>query len=76
MDIFGCSSQWVRCNFYRLLVARHQGSEVTDWGGAELPGYFGRTAGQDLQEMLVLLLVDLATGEPLCRDPLRRRLSR
>ena len=41
----------------------------------ELPGNFGRTAGEDLQKMLVLLLVDLAAGEPLCRDLLWRKLS-
>jgi hypothetical protein len=51
------------------------GSEVTDWAGAELVGNFGRTAGQDLQEMLILLLVDLAAGEPLRRDLLWRKLS-
>jgi hypothetical protein len=51
------------------------GSVVTDWARAELPGNFGRTAGQDLQEMLILLLVDLAAGEPLCRDLLWRKLS-
>jgi Phage integrase, N-terminal SAM-like domain len=27
----------------------------TDWAGTELPGNLGRTAGQDLQEMLVLI---------------------
>ena len=61
-----------------LLATAHcptPGSEVTDWAGAELVGNFGRTAGQDLQEMLVFLLVDLAAGESLCRYLLWRKLS-
>jgi hypothetical protein len=38
-------------------------------------GRFGRTAGHHLHEMLVLLLVNLAAGEPLRRYLLWRKLS-
>ena len=58
-----------------LLTVRSVPLRPTDRAATELPGNFGRTAGQDLQEMLVLLLVDLAAGEPLCRDLLWRKLS-
>ena len=38
-------------------------------------GYFGRTAGQDLQGMLVLLLVDLAYGRRRCAAICREACS-